>query len=101
MNQFNEPWTMTPHGEPGTYEVTDAAGNCISNAQADAECPLDVEAMYRAIACVNFCRQFPTEALIGRQAIFLKDKESVAGKSMADIGAEGIMYVTPRETPNE
>ena len=53
-----------------------------SRAKADAR---------RIVACVNFCREFPTEALEGRQLVYLKQAQ---WESLADMPKfDGLMAV--------
>jgi len=45
----------------------------------------------RIVACVNFCREFPTEALEGRQLVYLKQAQ---WESLADMPKfDGLMAV--------
>lgn len=69
MSQFREPWKLSE-----LNEVEDSQGNPAPDYPEDCE---------RVVAAVNFCRQFPTEFLQGRQLVYVKDKENI--KTAADI----------------
>ena len=65
MSEFNEPWTLKDVFEFSI--VNDSNGSLV----ADDEGLFDPEYASRIVACVNFCRQFPTEWLTDRELIKL------------------------------
>jgi hypothetical protein len=72
-----EPWKIVGK------ELCDAKGSEIIRIEDDGmgegdNCPhfwaeVDQADMERIVACVNFCRQFPTKSLTGRQMLYMPD----------------------------
>ena len=97
MSEHFEPWRLEKETAHCAY------GPCIRDANnwevlfcACDECrgdrPVieDADAR-RIVACVNFCREFPTEALEGRQLVYLKQAQ---WESLADMPKfDGLMAV--------
>jgi hypothetical protein len=89
-----EPWTVIPYHEYNhdaerithTANVQDARGLIIGSLYDT------LPNWERIVACVNFCRQFPTDWLQGRQLVRIHDASELVGKSLADIeGFDGLV----------
>lgn len=63
-----EPWVVVQgNGKEGLVRLTDAAGFFLDNTRihpnGDTERGMEPEDARRIVACINFCREFPTEFL--------------------------------------
>lgn len=96
MSQFGEPWNV---GEVTTDSPCSNASIDVSEFQSihvkghGFRSPDADETAHRIVACVNFCRQFPTEFLEPRQLLYLKPGDSI-GRSCDQLpGFYGKMAV--------
>lgn len=88
MPHSPEPWTVFGNGE--YCEIDHACDGGVVGCER-----LNKEDAERIVACVNFCRQFPTEALLNRQLVYVTDKSEFVGKSCAELeGFDGFVAVT-------
>lgn len=91
--QYGEPWKYDGH----VHEMETVDGKTLFACEhGGAPRP---EVVARIVACVNFCREFPTEALLNRRLIYAKDMDHY--RSLADMpGLDGFVVVA-KEHPTE
>lgn len=76
MSHSPEPWKT----EGDLAVVWDTRGNLVLRIPSPFEGPeaeLAEANARRVIACVNFCRQFPTDYLEGRQLVYVNRQEDI------------------------
>jgi hypothetical protein len=86
-----EPWKARKNAF-GDYLIADSRGSPVIGGGTDDAYSADREDAERIVACVNFCRQFPTAWLQGRQLVRIDDASQLVHKSLADIeGFDGLV----------
>ena len=72
MNHSPEPWLKLGLAIFANDDNHDFIARC-----ADRGIEEDHANAERIVACVNFCRQFPTEFIKNRQMVYIKDKKQL------------------------
>jgi hypothetical protein len=96
MNHSPEPWKVDQ-----TNAVVDSNGeyicdSIVGNDEPDDPGGMDPENTRRIVACVNFCREFPTDWLEKHQAVYLMGEAK--WQTLADIpGFLGLIAVIGKE----
>lgn len=76
MTWSPEPWIIDDQGTIVGSDGSEVCDCVVGSRCADDPAGMDEENKSRIVACVNFCRQFPTKFLECRQAVNVPDSSS-------------------------